>query len=309
MMLSLSKRLPFDLTYWAYIRLDLLAAKPHLASQLLDSGLRSMFCGIESWNPATGKIIGKGADAHRHINAVKHLRSIGGSDLDIAASFIVGLPEETVQSQLRTFELMDHPDFDVDTIYLQRLRISNPKYVNPLFQSKITKDYKRYGYEITDVIDNHLIWKNQHMDWQQAGDLQDYGQQTVRRLAKNRVWHHFTSDWARELEKSLPASNQSYLFYRLMLDRQNFGRELRRLIKYHWDSDGSAIAPVWHNPEIVAAWQDFYAQIKDPSWPDCQLPEEISDLPESIRVEIATTHVVPNTVSGLLFKDYAQLSG
>lgn len=313
MMLSLSKRLPFDLNYWGYIRLDLLNAKPHLVQPLFDSGLRAMFCGIESWNPATGRIIGKSADAHKHIKAVKHLRSVGGSDLDITGSFIVGLPEETVQSQLRTFELMDHPDFDVDNIVVHRLWLSNPKFVNPLFQSKIARDYKSYGYEITEALDEFLIWKNPHMDWHQAGDLVKHAEEKVGRTPNTglneMLWHSGISLWSSEQDKTTALSNQSYFQYHIMSNRQKYARELRRLIKHHWDLDGSALAPVWHYSELLAAWQEFYAQIRDPAWPDCQFPEQIPDLPEAILAEIATTHVKPNSIAGYLFKHHAQRPG
>jgi radical SAM superfamily enzyme YgiQ (UPF0313 family) len=45
-----SASLPFDLEYWAYIRLDLISAHPETAELLIDSGLKAMTFGIETWN-------------------------------------------------------------------------------------------------------------------------------------------------------------------------------------------------------------------------------------------------------------------
>lgn len=51
-----------------------------------------------------------------------------------------------------------------------------------------------------------------------------------------------------------------------------------------------------YNKENLKTWQNFYSKFKDPSWPDCQTPEEIKLLPQKIQEEIYTTYNAP--VSG-----------
>jgi hypothetical protein len=41
------------------------------------------------------------------------------------------------------------------------------------------------------------------------------------------------------------------------------------------------------------AWQEFYQQVRDPSWPDCVDPQQIKYLPKHIQQEIHATWVEP----------------
>ena len=56
----ISKSLPFELEYVAYLRIDLLAANPEMITLLPESGLRSAFFGIETFQVQGAKAIGKG---------------------------------------------------------------------------------------------------------------------------------------------------------------------------------------------------------------------------------------------------------
>lgn len=48
-----------------------------------------------------------------------------------------------------------------------------------------------------------------------------------------------------------------------------------------------------YNKENLKAWQDFYSKIKDPSWPNCQTPDEIKLLPKKVQEEIYSTYNAP----------------
>ena len=54
-------KLPFKIEFATYLRLDLLAAHPESISLLKESGLVGTFFGIETFNHASNKSVGKGA--------------------------------------------------------------------------------------------------------------------------------------------------------------------------------------------------------------------------------------------------------
>jgi hypothetical protein len=49
--------------------------------------------------------------------------------------------------------------------------------------------------------------------------------------------------------------------------------------------------------EDIKLWQDHYANIKDPSWPLCETPASIVNLPEYCQAELAASHSTVNFFS------------
>lgn len=305
MILSVAHRLPFQLEYWAYIRLDLLAAKPHTIQKLFDSGLRAMYCGIESWNPNTGKIIGKSADAEKHIKCIKNIRSNFGQSLQIDCAFIVGLPEETIESQMRTFDLINHPDFDIDGISVSPFFLKNIKHINPLFASKITKNFEKYGYEILDVIDDEIIWKNFNMDWYKASELCNYAHENIRKpigAFSENAFYSANPDWSPSQQRNLYIKNSHEHRYQTLKYRENYGRVIRNKIKQTYQLNDCLLSHIYSIPELDKIWQEFYKDVKDVSWPDCQSYKEISNLSDAVLRELSI-HSESNPTISLMLKD------
>lgn len=150
MIWEISQQLPFQLEYWAYIRLDLLGAHPETIDWLIESGCRSMNFGIESMNLETARIIGKGGSRESLTRTVATIRRCHGDQVNLHGNFIFGLPHESVSSMQRTAkELLNGAiqlhSWSVYPLIIQRHGQSRT------FASKIDLHSDRYGYhDMTD---------------------------------------------------------------------------------------------------------------------------------------------------------------
>lgn len=167
MIYRISKSLPFQLEYWAYLRLDLLAAHIDTADMLVESGLRACFFGIETMNEKTASSVGKGGSREKLISTLVYLKDKYKDKIMIHGNFIFGLPHESVESMKQTcdFLLSDKSPLDTYNVYpfsLKNITLSTD------FGSDIDKNYTKYGYEIVSIEGNRVFWKNEHIDYIQA---------------------------------------------------------------------------------------------------------------------------------------------
>lgn len=166
------KRLKFQPEFWAYTRLDLLARNiDHNFQKLYDMGLRAMQFGIETLNPKAGKIIGKAYDRRKQIEAVQHIRNKYGNTVSLHGTFIIGLPEESEQSCIDTFDLLETQELPLHSWLWFGLNIPKNQYV--AWNSEIGLDYEKYGYKIVsdDKESRILNWANQYTTFERAQNL------------------------------------------------------------------------------------------------------------------------------------------
>jgi hypothetical protein len=176
---EVSNKLPFRLEYWAYIRLDLVAAKPHSLKIMHNSGLRAAHLGLETLNKKTGSIIGKGADPKKLIETIASVKKQYGNDLLLHSSFIIGLPEENEQSVTQTVQKILNKEILVDSADFHSLVIQPKGFTNYL--SAFGINFNQYGYiqkamnDITDLEKLHtkdaIAWQNEYMDLHRAIEL------------------------------------------------------------------------------------------------------------------------------------------
>jgi radical SAM superfamily enzyme YgiQ (UPF0313 family) len=179
MILESVRKLTFKPKFWAYIRLDLLHLKPHTIDQLYEIGLRAFFFGIETTHPLAGKAIGKGFDFEKLNETIKYIRTTY-PDITMQGSFIIGLPHESIEHVVSTFNRLCSQDIPLHNWRFNPLTIKEP---GATFDSELSLDHKKYGYKkIDNVSDNHskvvfingettVNWENEHMDWNKAVDL------------------------------------------------------------------------------------------------------------------------------------------
>ena len=172
MIYDISKRLPFKLEYWAYIRLDLLAAHPKTIDWLFDSGLRGCFFGIETFNQATGSLIGKGGKRERIIETLRYIMSRWGNESMLHGSFIFGLPHESLNSMQQTVDILLSPDSPLDSFHLKALRIKANKdnWTNG-FLADIDINFEKYGYQNLGATGLDMLWKNEHTSYEQVKQI------------------------------------------------------------------------------------------------------------------------------------------
>jgi len=142
------KTLPFNLEFSSYARADLIISKPESWDILAESGLKSVFFGIESFNHESAKSIGKGMHPDKVKEGLQWMKEKHPHIL-ISCGFIAGLPYETKESLNSTCDWLESNNY-VDSYSFQVLSIS------PL--SKIGIDPVKYGYKF-----NEQGWYNDNM--------------------------------------------------------------------------------------------------------------------------------------------------
>lgn len=175
MLYKLSQRLPFQLEFWAYIRLDLLAAHPETIDMLYQAGLRAPYYGIESLNEETAKFIGKGGSRSKLIDTLQFIKNKYKNNISQTGSFIFGLPRENLSSMQQTAEWLLSDQNPLDSWDLMPLGIRNSKKINSTnnFISDIDINWQNYGYiDTKENSDNGaIIWKNQFTNYNEVKSL------------------------------------------------------------------------------------------------------------------------------------------
>lgn len=136
--------LPFQLSFWCFLRLDLLHRFPEQISLLKNMGLKDAFFGIETLNHASGKSIGKGLHPDKVKQTIHDLVHVHWKDsVSFSCNLIVGLPYETEQSQLDTFAWFEqYPTVNLGVHSL---------FFIPGHNSSIGKDPAAYGYTFDNM--------------------------------------------------------------------------------------------------------------------------------------------------------------
>jgi radical SAM superfamily enzyme YgiQ (UPF0313 family) len=168
MIYRISKKLPFKLEYWAFLRLDLIAAHPETIDLIFGSGCKAGFFGVESFNPKTQSIIGKGMKKEKQLPVLDTIKEKYGNSVSLHGAFIIGLPEEDINSIYSTIEYLVSDDCHFDSWSLSPLSINFGGISS--FLSDIDKNWEKYGYEKTE----NNKWKNKYLDYSKALELTEY---------------------------------------------------------------------------------------------------------------------------------------
>lgn len=178
--------LPFTPYFTGFVRGDLLVSRPADREELLRMRFLGQFYGIETFNHAAGKAVGKGMNPNRLKQGLIDVRkfyetSVGTKYLG-TVSLIAGLPHESKESLYESHQwLLDH--WQGQAFNMGPLEIPNNDFYHP---SKISMDYKKYGYRDAsgdpDIINytvgrkalnlsNILLWKNEYMSIKEAEEI------------------------------------------------------------------------------------------------------------------------------------------
>lgn len=172
------KSLPFKLEYIAYIRLDLVASKPGQAELLKDTGLKSAFFGIESFNKEAAQCVGKTWNALYGKEWLLKLKNeIWKKEVNFHLSFIMGLPGESKLScddTVNWCKQNDIPSFDMRPLILDS---SLPV----TLISEFEREPHKYGYTFPKLNDPKF-WVNEH--WNQIG-VEHYATQIGKEINDN----------------------------------------------------------------------------------------------------------------------------
>jgi radical SAM superfamily enzyme YgiQ (UPF0313 family) len=171
--------LSFQPTFSTYARADMMVAKPETIPLLYESGMRSVFFGIETLNHQAGKAIGKGMDPERIKDGLHAAKaSPGWNEIVTTSGFIIGLPYETEESIHETYEWLLRDDCPLDSFSPTALTISPT--------SLMGKNMAKYGYKW----DENGAWYSDWMTEMQAKEIALYYSKQL--VKKKRARFQFT---------------------------------------------------------------------------------------------------------------------
>jgi radical SAM superfamily enzyme YgiQ (UPF0313 family) len=176
MVYRIAQNLPFKLEYWAYIRLDLLAAHPETIDMLFDSGMKSCHFGIETLHPAAGSIIRKGGDKQKLLETVRHIKNKYKDTVNLNGSFIFGLPSEPIESMRSTEDILLRGEFALDSYMIYPLVI---KENTQFFKSEFDTNYAKFGYTLNK-------WNNEYQSYEWTSSLTNFNE--CAELAKSTLY-------------------------------------------------------------------------------------------------------------------------
>lgn len=202
------KTLPFKISWWAYIRLDLLTAHPETIGYLFDSGLKAPYFGIETLNKKTASIVGKGGSREKLLNTIRAIKEKYTDSVSLHGNFIFGLPEESMESISTTAEYLLSKNNPLDSwrAYALNIRPSEKSYANG-FLSDLDINYEKYGY-------TSLGSKESTGTLYTPGDRQEHGQMLWynEHTDRNKI-EEFTQDVDRLRKQNNPKISGQFAFY------------------------------------------------------------------------------------------------
>jgi radical SAM superfamily enzyme YgiQ (UPF0313 family) len=153
---NMVKSLPFNINYTGYVRADLLYAFPEQAHILKETGIYSVFHGIETFGTESSKIIGKGWSGKYAKDWLPKLyHDVWNGEVLQHLSFIVGLPGDTRESLLDTARwFVNNKMWSTEFIPLD---LSYNKTQSLRRSSEFEKTYEMYGYSFPN--------KNNQQEW------------------------------------------------------------------------------------------------------------------------------------------------
>jgi len=222
-------RLPFQIEWISYARADLSIKFPDTIPQMIQSGARGFFFGIETFNREAGRAAGKGVPPDR---VKQFLLNIRKTSLLVEASFITGLPHETVESQLATFDwIADNDPFDLYTTSPLGLYEYHPDLDNTIMDyADYSRNPTKYGFEeIHNRPDGSVYWRHAGMDRDQAEELNSQG---VLKWGQNHPRQAMRSFWWYPSYRSLGLSHEAIL----SLVRGSYEDSLPKMVIDRWQA-------------------------------------------------------------------------
>jgi radical SAM superfamily enzyme YgiQ (UPF0313 family) len=180
------EQLDFVPTFSGFIRADLSIARPHEREELLRMNFLGQQYGIETFNHASGKAVGKGMDPDRLkqglLDLKKYYLTENRKAYRASISLVLGLPHETIETLENTQQwLVDNwqdqalvhyvlgiPIGDLDQKSKLSTEYSKFKYSNLLpedlahYDTDLVKSY--YEWEKINRGSEEMIWKNENMN-------------------------------------------------------------------------------------------------------------------------------------------------
>jgi radical SAM superfamily enzyme YgiQ (UPF0313 family) len=176
-------KLKFKIRFSTYIRLDLIAAKPHTAQLLLDSGISCAYFGLESLNYDSTKAVGKGIRPERTLETLHMLKELWDNQVTMDGGFIIGLPYDTEETLNKWTQIITEPEFPMDSMNIAPLgMVRNGGKM--LWKSEFDLNPEKYGYYYPDA-NQPTLWENKitGLNFTRANEI---SKETIKRVYQNK---------------------------------------------------------------------------------------------------------------------------
>lgn len=154
--------LDFKIEYTGYFRADLLSRNEYQIEKFKNSGLASVFFGIESFNPTSAKLVGKGWSGKEGKGFLTRLKTLWKNDVTMHLSFIVGFPDDTEEDYNNTQQWCY--ENKMDSWVWHALGLSQK---DKLFSSEFDRNPEKFGFSI----DSSGNWYNSRYTAESAINL------------------------------------------------------------------------------------------------------------------------------------------
>jgi anaerobic magnesium-protoporphyrin IX monomethyl ester cyclase len=145
-----------DLWWWCFSRVDLLLRNEDMTKEMVRAGAKSVFIGVESFNPKTLEELKKGVDVESSVQAVERLKKNG---LEIHASYILGGLHETAGMIHETIRFAKRLDTNV-----AQFSILTPYPGTAIYEQVKDRISKwRAPWSFFDA--QHLVFKHEHLSF------------------------------------------------------------------------------------------------------------------------------------------------
>jgi hypothetical protein len=145
-------RLPFEVEWTSYMRLDLFYSDPESAKIIQASGAKMGSFGIETLHEKAGRTVGKGLGKRRILDTLQYLNETWKQDVLISGYFIAGLPHEPKESIQETMDWTVDTDllYSASWIPLWVQPPDNMQIVNPETLDRISQDNEKFEIQWLD---------------------------------------------------------------------------------------------------------------------------------------------------------------
>jgi radical SAM superfamily enzyme YgiQ (UPF0313 family) len=165
--------LPFKIEWASFVRIDPFHKYTEMMDEMISSGFRAGYFGIETLCHAAGKAAGKGLPPDRVKELLSLLRSKGGNNLWITAYFIIGLPKETEQSLNETLDWLLSQNI-VDEVQTSVLDVA--PFIEELSSvvdfADHSKQPEKYGFTKLEYAPK-FYWEHESMNLEQAKNINE----------------------------------------------------------------------------------------------------------------------------------------
>ena len=194
---DMTQRLPFKISYSAYIRADLIDRFPNMAYLLQESGCFGAYHGIESFHPEASKLVGKawsGKNAKEFLPKLYH--DIWKGQVPQHTNFIVGFTGDTQQNVDDTVAWFI--DNDMHSINFNFLSLFGPNNNNSIYtvQSEFDKNAEKYGYEFLEPPNGGFrSWKTDNWTTETAVRSANTANELTKDISRALTWYNPALEW------------------------------------------------------------------------------------------------------------------